>query len=109
MIPAEAHAEFVAAMDEALAAYERPYGPIHPMVCMDNRPVRLVKETSAPLGVTEYLLCVAHHCTRAGTPAVFMFCETLEGSRDATTRQNRTKAGRAHEVAARLDGRYTAC
>ena len=40
-----ADAEFAAAMDEVLDTYERPHDPARPVVCMDEQPVQLIKET----------------------------------------------------------------
>ena len=106
MISAEADAEFVPAMDEVLDTYERPYDPAQPGVCMDEQPVRLVKETREPLAArAEHARRVAYEYVRAGTAAVFMFCERL-GGRKATARERRTKVDWAHEVAAVLEGCY---
>jgi hypothetical protein len=32
-------------MEEVLDTYEKPYDPDHPVLCMDEQPVQLVKET----------------------------------------------------------------
>ena len=45
VIPPEADAEFVANMEEVLETYAKPYDPTHPVLCMDEQPVQLVKET----------------------------------------------------------------
>ena len=45
VIPPEADAEFVAHMEQVLDIYARPYDPAHPVVCMDEQPVQLIKET----------------------------------------------------------------
>ena len=47
-IPPEQDAEFVAAMEEVLEVYERPYDPMHPVICMDGQPVQLIKEPRTP-------------------------------------------------------------
>ncbi len=36
-------------MEEVLDLYERPYDPSEPVVCFDERPVQLVRETRTPL------------------------------------------------------------
>ncbi len=46
VIPPEADAEFVASMEEVLDTYEKPYNPACPVLCMDEQPVQLVKETA---------------------------------------------------------------
>ena len=110
MIPPEADAEFAASMEEVLETYERPYDPARPVVCMDEQPVQLVKETRAPVAATaEHPLRVDYEYERAGTAAVFMFCEPLAGWRGATARERRTKVDWAHEVAALAEGRYAGC
>ena len=45
VIPPEADGEFVAHMEEVLETYEKPYNPAVPVVCMDEQPVQLLKET----------------------------------------------------------------
>ena len=52
MIPPEADAEFAARMEDVLETYERPYDPQRPVVCMDEQPVQLLKETRVPLPAT---------------------------------------------------------
>ena len=47
VIPPEADAEFVAHMEQVLDLYQRPYDPDCPVVCMDEQPVQLVKETGS--------------------------------------------------------------
>ena len=49
VIPPEADAEFVACMEEVLDTYEKPYDPACPVLCMDEQPVQLVKETRQPI------------------------------------------------------------
>ena len=110
MIPPEADAEFAAAMDEVLETYARPCDPAHPVVCMDEQPVQLVKDTREPLAATTaHARRVDYEYERAGTAAVFMFCEPLGSWRAATARERRTKVDWAHEVAALLEGRYADC
>ena len=52
VIPPEADAEFVANMEEVLEIYAKPYDPTHPVLCMDEQPVQLVKETRKPIEAT---------------------------------------------------------
>ena len=53
VIPPEADAEFVAHMEQVLDLYQRPYDPDCPVVCMDEQPVQLVKETRPPVAATK--------------------------------------------------------
>ena len=97
-------------MEEVLETYERPYDAERPVVCMDEQPVQLVKETRAPLAATrEHPERVDYEYERAGTAAVFMFCEPVRRWRGATPRQRRTKTDWALDVAALLEGRYAGC
>ena len=111
MIPPEQDAEYVANMEALLETYAQPYTAERPVVCMDEQPVQLVRETRAPLPATEeHPQRVAdYEYERAGTAAVFMFCEPLDGWREATARERRTKEDWALEMARLLEGRYAEC
>jgi len=110
VIPPEADAEFVANMENVLETYARPYDPARPVICMDEQPVQLVKETRRPIpGTKEHARRVDYEYERHGTASIFMFCEPLAAWRQATARPQRTKSDWAQEVAALLDGRYAKC
>jgi hypothetical protein len=110
VIPPEADAEFVANMEEVLETYARPYDVAHPVLCMDEQPVQLVKEVLQPIPETKTRpRRVDYEYERAGTASIFMFAEPLAGWRQATAREQRTKSDWAQEVAALLDGRYADC
>lgn len=110
VIPPEADAEFVANMENVLETYARPYDPARPVICMDEQPVQLVKETRRPIpGTKEHAKRVDYEYERNGTASIFMFCEPLAAWRQATARPQRTKSDWAQEVAALLDGRYADC
>ena len=49
VIPPEADAEFVASMEEVLDVYARPYDSRYPVLCMDEQPMQLLKETRKPI------------------------------------------------------------
>lgn len=49
MIPSEADAEFVASMEEVLDVSARPYDSRHPVLCMDEQPIQLLKKIRAPV------------------------------------------------------------
>jgi len=110
VIAPEENAEFVAAMEEVLEVYARPYDPQNPVVCMDEKPVQLVKETRCPIPATvEHPARVDYEYERNGTASIFMFCEPLAGFREATARLQRRKEDWAWEVAHLLDTRYIEC
>jgi hypothetical protein len=48
-IPPGADGEFVAAMEDVLDVYHRPYDGRHPQVCLDESSKQLVGEIRAPL------------------------------------------------------------
>jgi hypothetical protein len=110
VIPPKADAEFVAAMEEVLDTYEKPYDPDHPVLCMDEQPVQLVKETRRPIRATKrHARRIDYEYERAGTASIFMFTEPLAGWREATARASKTKVDWAVEVARLLEGRYRKC
>src|SRR5258708_36822942 len=53
VIPAKADGEFVAHMEVVLDTYARPYAEPFPVLCMDEQPVQLLKETREPLAATK--------------------------------------------------------
>ena len=107
VIPPEADAEFVAHMEDVLETYEKAYDPAHPVLCMDEQPVQLLKETRRPIPATQtHGKRVDYEYERNGTASIFMFVEPLAGYRQATARAQRTKVEWALEVAHLLDTRY---
>ncbi len=110
VIPPEGDAEFVANMEEVLETYEKPYDADCPVLCMDEQPVQLVKETRQPIAATkEHPKRVDYEYERAGTATIFMFTEPLSGWREATARESKTKVDWANEIARLLEGRYAEC
>jgi len=110
VIPPEQDAEFVACMEEVLETYAQAYNPKYPVLCMDEQPVQLLKETRVPIAATtKHGRRVDYEYERNGTASIFMFAEPLSGFRQATARIRRTKADWASEVAHMLDTRYAAC
>ena len=72
----EQDADFVAAMEDVLSLYHRPYDPEIPMVCMDEQPVQLTKETRLPLPMeSEKPERYDYEYERNGTASIFMFSE----------------------------------
>lgn len=110
VIPPHADAEFVANMEEVLETHAKPYDRTRPVLCMDEQPVQLVKETRTPIKATaKHPQRVDYEYERAGTAAIFMFTEPLSGWRQATARESKTKVDWAIEVAKLLEGRYAKC
>lgn len=107
VIPPDADGEFVACMEEVLDTYEEPYNPNRPVICMDEQPVQLHKEVRAPIPATaKRPRRVDYEYERCGTACIFMFTEPLQGWRQVTVREQRTKIDWAREMESLLNGRY---
>ena len=75
-----------------LETYAQPYDARHPVICMDEQPIQLLKETRVPIPATKtHPRRVDYEYERAGTASIFMFCEPLSGWRQVTVRERRTK------------------
>jgi DDE superfamily endonuclease len=107
VIPPEQSGTFVAPMEDILELYHTPYDPQVPMVCMDEQPVQLIKETRQPRPAEpgnparyddEY--------ERNGTATIFMFTEPLSGVRTVRVREHKTAIDWATEVKPLLDTHY---
>ena len=110
VIPPEADAALVAGMDDVLATYAQAYDPAPPVLCMDEQPVQLIRDTRPPLPATqEHPARVDYEYERAGTARILMFAEPLSGFRQATARPQRTNVDWALEVAHLRDTRSTDC
>jgi hypothetical protein len=106
-IPPENNAEFVCAMENVLEVYKRPYDARRPVVCMDEKPKQLVKETRTPLpcgkGRAERF---DYEYQRNGTANVFMFVEPLRGWRRVEVTERRTRLDWAGQVRQLIDVDY---
>lgn len=92
MIPPAANAEFVAAMERVLDVYRRPYNVAVPVVCMDETPRQLIRETRTPLPARPGQL--ARHdyeYERCGVANVFMATEPLSGKRMTKVTERKCK------------------
>lgn len=107
MIPPKENAEFVAAMENVLEIYHRSYDADYPVVCMDEQPVQLVKETRTPLpmepGKPQRF---DHEYERNGTASIFMFNEPKAGKRTVCAKPQRTMTDWAHQIKKMLDEDY---
>lgn len=105
MIAPEANADFVAAMEKVLDVYRRPYDASLPVVCMDETPRQLIRETRTPVparaGQPERH---DYEYERCGVSNVFMACEPLAGKRMTKVTERKTKTDWAQflrDIAAR--------
>ncbi len=94
-------------MEDVLEIYHRPYDPKRPVVCMDEQPVQLIKETRQPLPVKPgQPECFDYEYERNGTVSLFMFSEPLSGWRKVVARERRTARDWALEVRRLLEEDY---
>lgn len=82
MIPPDANAAFVAAMEDVLEVYQRPHDPAFPMVCMDEASKQLIAETRVPIAARRgHVARYDYEYERNGTANLFMMFAPLEGWR----------------------------
>ena len=92
VIPPTENGEFVARMEQVLDVYKRPYDSLHPVVCMDESPRQLIRETRLPLPAGPGV--VARHdyeYERCGVCNIFLAVEPLAGKRVVEVGERRTK------------------
>ena len=106
-IPPQEDARFVAAMEDVLEVYERPYDEQRPVVCLDEAAKQVIKEVREPLWVqpgreerhdNEY--------ERDGTCALFMAFEPLAAWREVMVKERRTGLDYAAVVRYLCDEKY---
>ena len=87
--------------------YHRPYNPRRPLVCMDEQPVQLTKETRIPQPAQPGVPArYDFEYERNGTAAIFLFTEPLEGRRQVSVTEHRTAVDWAHQIRHLLDVQY---
>jgi hypothetical protein len=94
-------------MEDVLEIYKRPYNPVIPVVCMDEQPTQLIKETRKKIAVEPGKAeRVDYEYERNGTAVNFMFTEPLAGWRKVNVRQRKTAIDWAYEMKELLDKDY---
>lgn len=107
MIPPQANADFVCAMEDVLEVYTRPYDPARPVVCLDEMSKQLVAETRTPVPTAPGQPArVDYEYERQGTANLFLTGEPLTGHRHLTVTARRTAVDFAQEVRDLLEVRY---
>jgi hypothetical protein len=90
-IPPQSNAEFVAAMEDVLEVYHRPYDEKRPLVCLDEASRQLIGEIVEPIpaqpGQPER---IDYEYVRNGTANLFMIFEPLLGWRYVEVTERRT-------------------
>ncbi len=107
MLPPKANAGFVAAMEDVLEVYARPYDPKRPQVCFDEGGKQLIGDVRPPLPVRpgsprredyEY--------ERNGTANLFMVFEPLAGTRRVEVTEHRANQDFARMMRRLVDEWY---
>jgi DDE superfamily endonuclease len=107
VLPPKANAGFVAAMEDVLEVYARPYDPKRPQVCFDEGGKQLIGDVRPPLPVrpgsprredSEY--------ERNGTANLFMAFEPLAGARRVEVTERRTSQDFARMMRRLVDEWY---
>ena len=107
MIPPKQNSDFVAAMEDVLEVYKRPYDQEFPVVCMDEQPTQLIKETRTPIPMASgHGQRVDYEYERNGTATNFIFVEALGGWRKVSVRERKKKSDWASEIKELLDTDY---
>jgi hypothetical protein len=103
-IPPRQDARFVAAMEDVLEVYARPYDPARPVVCLDEAAKQLLQETREPLppepGQPQRY---DNEYKRNGTCSLFMAFEPLSAKRWVQVREQRTGVDYAQVIQWMLD------
>ncbi len=97
----------MAHMEDILDVYHMPYDPEVPLVCMDEKPVQLIKETRTTIPARRgEPMREDYEYERNGTANIFMFTEPLQGHRVVNIRERRTSVDWAHEIKDLLETCY---
>lgn len=106
-IPPERNAEFVCAMENVLEVYKRARDPERPVVCMDEKPKQLIKETRTPISCAKGRPArIDYEYERGGTASVFLFVDPLRGWRRVEATDRRTRLDWARQVRRLIDHDY---
>ena len=90
MIPPDANAAFVAAMEDVIEVYHRPHDPDRPVVCVDETSKQLIIETRTPIPAKPgRARRVDYEYARNGTASLFMMFAPLEGWREVKVTDQR--------------------
>jgi hypothetical protein len=107
VLPPKANAGFVAAMEDVLEVYTRPYDPRWPQVCFDEASKQLVAEVQQPLPVQPGQPArIDYEYKRQGTANLFMLFEPLAGRRRVLVTERRTNVDFAQAIRVLLDELY---
>ena len=94
-------------MEQVLDAYELPYDPDYPLVCMDESSVQLIGEVREPIpGKLGQTRRIDDEYVRNGVASLFVQVEPLRGFRRIVATERRTKQDWAQQMKNMLDNDY---
>ena len=92
VIPPTQNSQFVAQMEQVLDVYKRPYDKHFPIVCMDESPKQMIKETRIPIPMKPGSdTKVDFEYERCGVANIFIASELLKGKRHVEVTERKTK------------------
>ena len=107
IIPPKQNSAFVAQMEQVLDVYKMKYDENFPVVCMDESPKQMIKETRIPIpmkkGTPER---VDFEYARNGVCNIFMANEPLRGKRFVEIKEKKTKKDWANFIRKIADDYY---
>jgi hypothetical protein len=93
VLPKEANADYVCAMEDVLEVYTRPCDPNRPVICLDEASKQLVADVTPPLPMESGQPARQdYEYERCGTANLFMVFEPLAGHRHVKVTDQRTSA-----------------
>lgn len=94
-------------MERVLDIYKEAYDPLRPVVCMDESPKQLIKETRLPINRKPGSDAKAdYEYERCGVANIFMVNEPLRGKRYVKVTERKTKADWANLIKEIADNHY---
>jgi hypothetical protein len=98
---------FVAAMEDVLEVYHRPYDADYPVICMDESNKQLIEDTYASLPATPGQVAKAdHEYKRYGVRDIFLAIEPLAGKRVTKITKTRKQPDWAQFIKELVDDHY---
>ena len=92
IIPPNQSSHFVANMEQVLDIYKRGYDKDFPVICMDESPKQLIKETRVPIKIKPgYEAKEDFEYERCGAANIFLASEPLKGKRYVEVTEKKTK------------------
>lgn len=96
----------MAAMEDVLKVYARPYDARYPVVCMDEASRQLLEDIRKPFIDSHGITHIDHEYIRHGQQSIFLATEPLGQWRTALVTDRRTAIDWAHFVKEQIIDRY---